>query len=82
MPHTDAKRAAEVAEKLRKRIEESPMKNEGIKDMPAELQITSSFGATVFDKDVDQNPESVCERADKALYQAKSNGRNRVVERF
>ena len=78
LPHTDAKRAAEVAEKLRKRIEESPMKNEGIKDMPAELQITSSFGATVFDKDVDQNPESVCERADKALYQAKSNGRNRV----
>jgi len=37
-----------------------------------------SFGIAAFDEGLDQN--ALFERADKALYNAKANGRNRVEQ--
>jgi diguanylate cyclase len=71
MPETSAKEAKLVAEKLRKRVEESPF---NFKKEP--VQITASFGISEFAKD--ENVEEVFQRADKALYKAKENGRNQV----
>lgn len=72
MPGLASKRAAEVIEKLRRRIEIAGF-NYGGKRVP----ITVSFGITQFRDDDDSN--SIFERADQALYRAKSEGRNRCV---
>ncbi|MBL8027021.1 MAG: diguanylate cyclase, partial [Fibrobacteres bacterium] len=41
------------------------------------IQVTMSFGLAMFPKDA-QDKKSLIERADKALYSAKKNGRNQV----
>ncbi len=71
MPETAAKEAKVVAEKLRRKVEESPF---NFKKEP--VQITISFGITQFAKG--ESLEDVFQRADKALYQAKDKGRNQV----
>ena len=66
--------AKEVAEKLRTRLSSIALSNKrtGEKISP----VTASFGVA-FSKDIELLPELI-DRADKALYQAKENGRNRV----
>ena len=71
MPETSAEEAKLVAEKLRKKIESSPF---NFKKEP--VQITVSFGISQFGQD--ESVDDVFSRADKALYQAKDNGRNQV----
>lgn len=70
MPQTSAVDALTACEKLRKQVENAPF---NYKKEP--VPITMSFGIAQFfaleDADV------VFERADKALYRAKNNGRNR-----
>lgn len=70
MPQTSASDALSACEKLRKQVENAPF---NYKKEP--VPITMSFGIAQFfaleDADV------VFERADKALYRAKHNGRNR-----
>jgi len=66
-PHTDRDSAEILARKLRKAVEEYK------KIVP----ITMSFGVTQY---IEQESEdSLFKRADKALYKAKNDGRNRVV---
>ena len=65
---TDADGAVEHAQRLRNDIEKHNFKSG---------HVTASFGVTEFDSASD-NQESLLERADKALYQAKSDGRNCV----
>ena len=60
------------AERLRKAIEKEPIAFEKLL-----IPITVSFGAVMFLPD--QSCESAIEAADKALYEAKNNGRNQVV---
>ena len=72
MPETSCEEAKIVAEKLRKKIENSPF---NFKKEP--VQITISFGISEFSKGDTAN--DVFERADKALYKAKENGRNQVL---
>jgi len=43
------------------------------------LKITVSCGVASYNKDIDENPKNVVERADRALYQSKQQGRNRVT---
>jgi len=66
--------AKEVAERLRERLSSIALSNKrtGEKISP----VTASFGVAVS-KNIELLPELI-ERADKALYQAKENGRNRV----
>lgn len=71
LPHTEAKHAAEVAEKLRVAIERLNFTFAG-----RSLQVTASLGVaeTAGSGDADW----LLERADEALYEAKSLGRNCV----
>lgn len=59
-----------LAEKLRRIVEEY--------QWPKGISVTCSFG--VAQLDYNESLEDFIERADKALYQAKSRGRNQVVE--
>ncbi|NVK24394.1 MAG: diguanylate cyclase [Gammaproteobacteria bacterium] len=69
---TDIEKIRKPLEKVRKTIEAIPFVIK--KDR---LNITISIGVTELQKN--DTKESMFERADKALYQAKSNGRNQVV---
>ncbi|PUA28631.1 MAG: GGDEF domain-containing protein [Cellvibrio sp. 79] len=70
MPETDSKTALDVLEKVRDAIANAAF---NYKDQP--LTITVSIGVTEFK--TSDTLESAFERADQALYDAKSTGRNR-----
>ncbi|GEM_PF-4225072 len=67
LPGTTIKEAERIAERLRQAVEKYPMAKENI---------TISLGVTQCM--AGESLESAIERADKALYRAKENGRNRV----
>lgn len=66
----DVHKAVEIAEKLRKKVENHVFRN-GIK-------ITCSFGVASYNKEVNIN--KLIGRVDKALYKAKKLGRNKVCK--
>ncbi len=66
--------ALEVAKRLRTAIREAPFVTGAGK-----LEITASFGVAEQDKNHDRDAWSVLQRADQALYQAKHQGRDRVI---
>lgn len=68
-PETGAGGAASLAEKLRAAVEALAPEGLGV--------ITASWGVAILD--ATDTLESVVQRADEALYEAKSAGRNRVV---
>ena len=75
MPATSAEVARTVAERLYRRIAEDPYPVPRREDP---LAVTVSIGvATACDAALEA--EDILDRADGALYQAKRNGRNRVV---
>jgi two-component system, cell cycle response regulator len=75
MPDTDIALACTVAERLRDSVESTPFQ---ISRVPGALNITVSVG--IADADGAQDTaDALLRRADQALYQAKRNGRNRVV---
>jgi len=73
LPGTDEDGALLVAERVRARLEETLVTN----DVPRPCQVTASFGVATTRGA--ENSESLFGRADKALYVAKQEGRNRVV---
>lgn len=62
-----------IAEKIRAKIDKSRLT---VKNQKKPLRITASFGIASLDKT--DTPETLFERADKALYKAKHSGRNCV----
>jgi diguanylate cyclase (GGDEF)-like protein len=68
IPKCDQSKAAILAEKLRGLVEAHDFGNG--------LQVTASFGITQLK--VGDNADSFTARSDKAMYQAKQNGRNRI----
>lgn len=72
MPETTAQEAKKIADKLRKKVEQSPF---NFKKEP--VQITISFGISEFNSN--EPSDEVFSRADKALYKAKDSGRNQVI---
>ncbi|MBL3556300.1 MULTISPECIES: sensor domain-containing diguanylate cyclase [Marinobacter] len=74
LPEMDRYEANETAERLRNLISETPQPLGDGKT----VRLTISIGVSVFP---DNGPDfrALCAAADKAMYQAKSNGRNQVV---
>jgi diguanylate cyclase (GGDEF)-like protein len=73
LPDTSQSQARTIAEKVRRLLEETPLP---IKDNL--LYLTASFGIACLEAGTPGTYESLYAAADKALYQAKASGRNRV----
>jgi diguanylate cyclase len=73
LPDTAHEGALLVAERIRRQIEHSQIVFAGRK-----IPLTASFGVSSFVPNNHKTPASLIELADKALYQAKAAGRNRV----
>lgn len=69
LPQTKLEGACALAEKCRHALQECTYADVG--------QVTASFGVATFDSN--ETPDQFVKRADLALYEAKSGGRNRVV---
>jgi diguanylate cyclase (GGDEF)-like protein len=72
MPNSGAQSAATVAERIRRRIESYRFAEPAL----ASLSVTASIGLAVSTAQL--LPRDLIERADQALYQAKTLGKNRV----
>jgi two-component system cell cycle response regulator len=76
MPETDMAVASMVAERIRRRIATEPFPiQQGTKN----LEVTISIGIAAIGAPGD-NAAAILKRADTALYRAKRDGRNRVVQ--
>ena len=75
LPGTTKKMAIQVAEKLRKTIEEEVFPNENTQPLGC---LTASFGVATYPENGD-SPESILKAADQCLYVAKEKGRNTVI---
>jgi two-component system cell cycle response regulator len=75
MPDASHDVAVSVAERLRCAIEREPMESD---EAGKSLCVTASLGVATT-TDFNETPDVLIERADKALYEAKRQGRNRVV---
>ncbi|RMG14572.1 MAG: diguanylate cyclase [Deltaproteobacteria bacterium] len=75
LPRVDKAQALEVAEKLRQAVEAQPFP--GAEAQPLG-RVTLSLGVATFPDDAASGKE-LLSRADDALYEAKAQGRNRVV---
>ena len=75
LPGADAGAAARVAENLRAEVEKTPLP---LAHPGPPLAVTISLGVAAFPEDAPHVPGLV-EAADRALYRAKREGRNRVV---
>jgi diguanylate cyclase (GGDEF)-like protein len=73
LPNTDLNAARAVSERIRDSIEKSKVNHNG-----SSLSVTVSIGVAQFDPGRDHETKDIIERADKALYNAKNQGRNRV----
>lgn len=74
LPHTRAKKAFALAERIRKKIDAHIFLMEG----GAPLSLSASFGVSCMSGDSIKNRQSLLCEADAALYAAKENGRNRT----
>jgi diguanylate cyclase (GGDEF)-like protein len=70
-PDTSIKEAYHLAERLREALEES--------DFDEVKTVTASFGVSSFS--IDDNRDDLITRADKRLYKAKENGKNKTMMR-
>lgn len=80
LPETKLEHAYGLAERLRKQIAQKIIETEEDK-----VSITASFGVTGFDPSIPSKSittEALINTADKYLYEAKKQGRNKVVKGF
>lgn len=75
VPETDLPGAAELAERLRRKVEQTDFEKQDV--MPTG-KLTVSIGVAIYPDDSGTKTE-LLDHADHALYQAKKNGRNCVV---
>ena len=78
VPHTPVLSAAHLAERIRHYIETHPLLLSNADEKTDTLFFTVSIGVSALDNRVNSSQKLV-QSADKALYQAKEQGRNRVV---
>ncbi len=71
LPFTKIEEAQIVGERLRKAVEAHPVRVDNV-----DIAVTISMGLAEYNRE--ETGEELFERADKALYEAKKNGRNQV----
>jgi diguanylate cyclase (GGDEF)-like protein len=76
LPDTDAKGAEAIAQRMRHRVDELKIKHSGSN---VGSRVTFSMGIACRVPSGDTTVESIIASADKALYEAKKQGRNRYV---
>lgn len=76
LPYTKLEEAVLVGERLRNTVENTPVTINQESPEKQDISVTISMGLAEYDKS--ESGEALFERADKALYQAKTSGRNRV----
>lgn len=74
LPDADRERAKAVAERIRQSVAGTPTEYEGLS-----LLVTVSVGVAQYDPARDVSAKSLIDRADRALYFSKQNGRDRVT---
>ncbi len=79
LPSTKEDEAQHVAERLRKAIEKKIIDIEKVNTKNNEKNISVTISLGVYSYHLNDKPANVIMNADKALYQAKENGRNQVV---
>ena len=72
MPETDIKSGVKVAEKLRRKIDKCDFY---YRDNPVKISISGG----ITESCAEDNADSIFDRADKALYEAKKSGRNTII---
>jgi diguanylate cyclase (GGDEF)-like protein len=80
LPETQLGNASGLAERLRKNIAKNAIETQEDK-----ISITASFGVTGFNSSTSPKsitPEALIHMADKYLYAAKNQGRNKVISGF
>lgn len=75
LPGVSAAKALAVGERLRKRVQSLRIPHQG---SPVALHLTVSIGVALREAGSVMSPQELVDHADKALYQAKTSGRNRV----
>jgi diguanylate cyclase (GGDEF)-like protein len=75
LPNTDSNGAFLVAEKLRLAVKEQNCKVED-----NDITLSISCGIFTYQQEMDIGPEQIFSNADKALYEAKNQGRNRTKQ--
>jgi diguanylate cyclase (GGDEF)-like protein len=76
LPETDAQSARSMAERCRELIEQTQMPHEKSSAAPV---LTVSLGVGAMVPDMADEPLSLIGAVDRALYQAKLQGRNRIA---
>ncbi|WP_417782916.1 PAS domain-containing protein [Terasakiella pusilla] len=78
LPETDLAAAQLIAERIRQATESHHF----VIDNGGRCNFTASFGVTEYNSETDDTPDDLLKRADIALYDAKTQGRNRVCEKI
>jgi len=76
MPEAEARVALAVAERLRRKIADEPIP---VKHDVGQLVLTISIGVAVSGDDL-STPDDLLRGADAAMYEAKRQGRDRVIQ--
>ncbi len=78
LPNTSVANAVLVAERVQKRVSERRIEHKGTA-IPGESFVTCSVGIYTTKPGTHETEATIIQQADEALYQAKTEGRNRIV---
>lgn len=76
LPNTDAKGAMTVAQRIRRQLAEKALPHP---QSDVSRVVTLSLGAAVLSQNEDSEPNDLVNRADRALYRSKTNGRDQTT---